>query len=207
MGKIVDFTDAEKNARVRDLETERKNFEQEHNGVSKDELEKAMDLISKATGKEHYIGTKKSPQSKVRFSQFIQGNWLYLREQKYFTSEEKVFLVDIQCNVSMGSNAIVDDIKSKTPFALTIVSIAEMLVTSRAKVSRVVNSLIKKGVLAKSISGDVSQGHYAKDYVLFVNPHIVYAGDKEKIPEHLKLQFNNVMKKNEVLKKIPNKLF
>jgi hypothetical protein len=82
-----------------------------------------------------------------------------------------------------------------------------MLGTSRAKVSRVVNSLIKKGVLAKSISGDVSQGHYAKDYVLFVNPHIVYAGDKERIPEHLKLQFNNVMKKNEVLKKIPNKLF
>ncbi|MBO9129448.1 MarR family transcriptional regulator [Bacillus sp. 165] len=166
MGKIVDFTEAEKNARARDLETERKNFEQEHNGVSKDELEKAMDLISKATGKEHYIGTKRSPQSRVRFAQFLQRNWEFLRCEKYFTGEEKVFLIDVQPNISMHSNAIVDDITKKPANALTIQGLADCLNTSRTKISRVVNALIKKGILAKAVSGDTRDVNQAKDYVL-----------------------------------------
>ncbi|WP_456303333.1 hypothetical protein, partial [Xenorhabdus szentirmaii] len=51
----------EKNARIRDLEIENEKFKQDHHEVSKDELEKAMETMAKATGKELYIGTKKSP--------------------------------------------------------------------------------------------------------------------------------------------------
>ncbi|MFC6604137.1 hypothetical protein ACFQDF_25565 [Ectobacillus funiculus] len=82
MSKIVDFEEAEKRARVRDLELEKKSFQQEHNGVSKDQLEKAMDLISQATGKEHYIGTKRAPQSRVRFVQFMQENLGHLNKKR-----------------------------------------------------------------------------------------------------------------------------
>ncbi|WP_042978646.1 MarR family transcriptional regulator, partial [Bacillus clarus] len=156
---------------------------------------------------ELYLGKKKKPSSKIRFSQFIQENWKFLRDEKYFTSEEKVFLTDLQCNVSMYSNAIVDDVKKKLPCALTIVTIAEVLKTSRPKVSRVVNSLIKKGVLAKSISGDFKDNQQAKDYVLFVNPNIIISGSKDDVSEHLVLQFKNVMSKNTVLSKLPIKLF
>ncbi|HGE5783179.1 MarR family transcriptional regulator [Bacillus cereus group sp. BfR-BA-01316] len=206
MNKILDFGQAEKNARQRDLESERKQYENNF-GFSKEEIEKAMEVISQATGEELYLGKKKKPSSKIRFSQFIQENWKFLRDEKYFTSEEKVFLTDLQCNVSMYSNAIVDDVKKKLPCALTIVTIAEVLKTSRPKVSRVVNSLIKKGVLAKSISGDFKDNQQAKDYVLFVNPNIIISGSKDDVSEHLVLQFKNVMSKNTVLSKLPIKLF
>ncbi|MGG0259460.1 MarR family transcriptional regulator [Bacillus mycoides] len=206
MNKILDFGQAEKNARQRDLESEKKQYENDF-GFSKEEIEKAMEVISQATGEELYLGKKKKPSSKIRFSQFIQENWKFLRDEKYFTSEEKVFLTDLQCNVSMYSNAIVDDVKKKLPCALTIVTIAEILKTSRPKISRVVNSLIKKGVLSKSISGDFKDNQQAKDYVLFVNPNIIISGSKDDVSEHLVLQFKNVMSKNTVLSKLPIKLF
>lgn len=59
MTKIVDFGQAERNARKRDFEIAENKFKQEHNDVSKSELEKAMEIMVKATGKNLYIGTKK----------------------------------------------------------------------------------------------------------------------------------------------------
>lgn len=168
---------------------------------------KLIEDMKEVTGEDYYIGKKKNPFDRVRFAQFIQENWLYLREKKYLINEEKNFLVDIQCNISFRSNAIVDNIKSKVPNALNINSIAEMLGTSRTRVSRIVNSLIKKGIFSKAISGDIKQPHQAKDYVLFVNPHIIYSGSRQQIEEHLTLQFKNQMKKNTTLKKLPVKLF
>lgn len=166
-----------------------------------------MKLLSQATGKDVYIGTKRSPQSKVRFAQFLQRNWGFLRQEKYFTSEEKVFLTDVQSNISMHSNAIVDDIMKKPANALTIQGLADCLNTSRTKISRVVNALIKKGILAKAISGDPKDVNQAKDYVLFVNPNIIYVGDKDAVEEHLVLMFKRQMKDNPTLKKLPQKLF
>ncbi|MBG9585528.1 hypothetical protein ABE42_41680 [Bacillus thuringiensis] len=198
---------AEKNARKRDLGIVNEQFKQDHNEVSKTELEKAMEIMTKATGKELYIGTKKSPQSKVRFAQFLQKNWEFLRKEKYLTSEEKIFLTDIQSNISMHSNAIVDDIMKKPANALTIQGLADCLNTSRTKVSRVVNTLIKKGIFAKAVSGDTCDINQAKDYVLFINPNIIYVGDKDDIKEHLVLMFKKQMKDNPTLKKLPQKLF
>ncbi|HFH7753218.1 TPA: MarR family transcriptional regulator, partial [Streptococcus agalactiae] len=109
--KVINFGQAEKNAIKRDLEIEQRYFEEEHNGIDQETVDEALKVLSKATGgKEIYIGTKKSPQSKVRFAQFLQKNWEFLRKEKYLTSEEKIFLTDIQSNISMHSNAIVDDI-------------------------------------------------------------------------------------------------
>ncbi|MGR5971026.1 hypothetical protein ACT7C1_35695 [Bacillus paranthracis] len=90
--KIVNFVEAEKNARKRDFELEQNMFQQEYNNVSKNELEQAMEIMAKATGKELYIGTKKSPQSKVRFAQFMQENMKFLSKQGYLTlSEKRIF--------------------------------------------------------------------------------------------------------------------
>lgn len=70
--KSVDFEQAERNARKRDFENEKDKFTEDHNGVDQEELNKAMAIMSKATGgKEIFIGTKRSPQSKVRFVQLI----------------------------------------------------------------------------------------------------------------------------------------
>ncbi|HFU9558865.1 TPA: MarR family transcriptional regulator, partial [Streptococcus agalactiae] len=188
--KVINFGQAEKNAIKRDLEIEQRYFEEEHNGIDQETVDEALKVLSKATGgKEIYIGTKKSPQSKVRFAQFLQKNWEFLRKEKYLTSEEKIFLTDIQSNISMHSNAIVDDIMKKPANALTIQGLADCLNTSRTKVSRVVNALIKKGIFAKAVSGDACDIKQAKDYVLFINPNIIYVGDKDDVKEHLVLMF------------------
>lgn len=207
MPNTIEFKQVEKNARIRDLEIENEKFKQDHNEVSKSELEKAMETMAKATGKELYIGTKKSPHSRVRFAQFLQKNWEFLRIEQYFTSEEKIFLTDVQSNISMHSNAIVDDIMRKPANALTIQGLADCLNTSRTKISRVVNALIKKGILAKAVSGHTTNVNQAKDYVLFINPNIIYVGDKDDIDEHLILMFKKQMKDNRILKKLPQKLF
>lgn len=206
--KIIDFGQAEQKAKQRDLEIENQQFIEEHNGVDQGAIDEALKVLSKATGgREIYIGTKKSPQSKVRFAQFLQKNWEFLRSEKYLTSEEKIFLVDVQSNVSMHSNAIVDDITRKPANPLTVQKLADCLNTSRTKVSRVVNALIRKGILAKAVSGDTKNINQAKDYVLFINPNVICVGDKDGIEEHLVLMFKKQMEDNPILKRLPQKLF
>ena len=70
-----------------------------------------------------------------------------------------------------------------------------------------VNALIKKGIFAKAVSGDTRDINQAKDYVLFINPNIIYVGDKDDVKEHLVLMFKKQMKDNPILKKLPQKLF
>ena len=204
MSKIVDFEEAEKRARVRDLELEKKSFQQEHNGVSQNELEKALDLISQATGKEHYIGTKKAPQSRVRFVQSMQGNLHFLYEKEYLTGREKIFLMDIMPYIAFSTNCIVIDIKVKNPAPASISEIAKLIGSARQNTSTVINSLVKKGLLFKGESG--IEGNNAKAYAIFVNPHVLYAGDKEHVNEALQVMFHKAMKMK-ILKDLPDKLF
>lgn len=70
--------------------------------------------------------------------------------------------------------------------------------------SHSVNSLVKKGILIKVESR--IEGNNAKIYSLFVNPHIIYAGDKENINEALRAIFYKAMKMK-ILKELPDKIF
>ncbi|WP_249652076.1 helix-turn-helix domain-containing protein [Lysinibacillus sp. D4A1_S13] len=202
---IINFGQAEEKARKRDFEIEQKQFEEEHHGIDQDAVDEAFKVLSKATGgKEIYIGTKKSPQSKVRFAQILQGNLNYLNKNDFLTGQEKIFLIDITPYVSFGSNALVFDIKEKTPVPMNITKLAEELGRGRNKTSEIVNSLVKKGLITYTESG--IEGHNAKAYSLFVNPHIIFAGDKDIVPEHLQVMFHKAMKMS-ILKGLPNKLF
>ena len=203
--KVINFGQAEKNARKRDLEIEHKYFEEEHNGIDQETVDKALKVLSKATGgKEIYIGTKKSPQSKVRFAQIMQENMKFLSKQGYLTLSEKGFLIDITPYISFYSNSIVFDVKAKNVIPMNISELAKELERPRDRTSKLVNTLVKKGILAKAESG--IEGSNAKAYSLFVNPHIIFAGDKDNIPEHLQVIFFKAMKMS-ILKQLPNKLF
>src|SRR5699024_2267910 len=125
----------------------------DHGGIPQEDIQDALALLSQGVGKDLYIGTKRSPQSKVRFVQLLQNNWNYLRQEKYLTSEEKVFLTDIQSLIGLNSNCIVDDVNKKNSSPLNQSEIAEVLETSKTKVSRVVNGLIRKGIIAKAETG------------------------------------------------------
>ncbi|MEM5682874.1 hypothetical protein AAHB64_02310 [Bacillus toyonensis] len=58
---------------------------------------------------------------------------------------------------------------------MNITKLAEELGRGRNKTSEIVNSLVKKGLITKAESG--IEGNNAKAYSLFVNPHIIFAGD------------------------------
>lgn len=202
---IIDFGQAEQKAKQRDLEIERQQFTEEHNGVDQGEVDKALKVLSQATGgKEIYIGTKRSPQSKVRFVQILQENLTYLSENDYLTSREKIFLFDIMQYVAFESNGIVLDIKAKNQTPINISEIAKLIKTERSHTSRIITSLVKKGLLFKGESG--IEGNNARASVIFVNPHVIYAGDKDNVNEALKLMFYKAMKMP-ILKNLPNKLF
>lgn len=204
MTKIVNFEQAERNARKRDLENEKEKFKNEHNGVDQEVVNQAMETLSKATGKDIYIGTKKSPQSKVRFAQFMQDNLAFLYEHKYLTAREKTFLFDIVPFIAFDNNGVVLDIKAKTPVPANVSEIANILKADRSNISKIINSLKKKGIIAKSESG--IDGNNAKAYAIFINPHVIYAGDKDNVNNALQVMFYKAMKMK-ILKDVPNKLF
>lgn len=201
---LIKFDEAEKNARKRDFHLEKLQHLVDHDGVSEQEMNNAIELLSKATGKEVYIGTKKAPQSKVRFAQYLQENLGYLYQQKYLSDREKIFLADIVPYIAFSSNCIVLDIKQKSTVPANISEIAKLINSNRSNTSVVINSLKKKGILAKAESG--IEGNNAKAYAIYINPHIIFAGDKENVNESLKTMFYKAMKMK-VLKDLPDKLF
>lgn len=202
---VIKLDQPERNARKRDFENEEILRTLEHFGVPQEAIYQATDVLSKAIGnKELFIGTKKSPQSRVRFAQSLQNNWEFLRLNKYFTSEEKVFLTDIKGHIGLGSNCIVDDVNKKNPSPLNQTEIANLLNTSKTKISRVVNGLIKKGIIAKAETG--IENNNVRAYSLFINPNILISGDKANVNETLQAMFKKAMNKKP-LKDLPDKLF
>ncbi|MEK4630553.1 helix-turn-helix domain-containing protein [Solibacillus sp. FSL R7-0682] len=184
------FEQAEKNARKRDFKNQKEKFKQDHSGVDQEEANNAMKTLSKATGKEVFIVTKRSPQSKVRFVQLIQDNWNYALETGFFTDEEMLFLMRIQRFLQFKSNCIVDDIHSRSAVPMTQKALAEKLGTSAPKISRLVNNLVDKGVIVKA-QGQKIEGNNARTYALFINPNIIYSGERDNVETTLKTLFIN----------------
>jgi len=201
---IIDFGQAEQKAKERDLEIEKQQFIEKHNGVDQGAVDEALKILSKATGgKEVYIGTKKSPQSKVRFVQLIQDNWNYALETGYFTDEEMLFLMRIQRFLQFKSNCIVDNIHSRNAVPMTQKQLAERLGTSAPTVSRIVKQLVEKGIIVKAV-GQRIEGNNVRTNALFINPNIIYSGERDNIETTLQALFVNT---KPLLKKFPIALF
>lgn len=189
MSKKVDFTEAERNARLRDFQNQKEDFKEKHNGVDEQELEKALSTLSQATsGKNVYVATKRSTQSKIKFAQFIQDNWNYALENSYFTDEEMLFLLRIQRFLQFKSNCIVDDIHSRSAVPMTQKQIAERLNTYSSQVSKIVKSLTNKGIIVKA-EGHKREGVNARTYALFLNPNLIYSGERDNVEVTLKTLF------------------
>lgn len=204
MGQTIDFSEAERKARERDSELEKLKYKLEHGGFSQEDIEKALTTLAGATNKSYYIGTRRSPQSKLRFAQFLQRNWKFLSQKKYLSSGEKAFLVDIVPFIGFDSGCIVVDPMPKNTVPAYIKEIAVMTSRNRSNVNMTINCLVDKGILAKAASG--VEGNNAKAYAIFVNPHVIYAGDKDNVNSTLQAMFFKAMKMD-VLKDLPDKLF
>lgn len=188
--------EAEKKARIRDYANSKV--------LTDEELEKASELQSKAAARGMLLIPERKIKSRAKFVQILQENWGYLNKNKYLTGEEKMFLTDILEYVAFGSNAVVEDIKKKQPIAMNQSAIAVALGRDKAKISKIVNSLVKKGIIAKSNTG--IEGNNTRSYVLFLNPHIIYSGDRDKVNEVLQIMFSKAMLMP-VLSEVPERLF
>ncbi|MGR3774152.1 helix-turn-helix domain-containing protein [Bacillus paramycoides] len=196
MTNTINLKQAEKNARLRDIE--------ESKILSEEEMYLANELQSKANLRGMKLVPERKVKNKAKFVQIIQDNWSYLQSISYLKNEEIVFLMSLIPFIGFGSNAIVDNPKKKQPLPLTQRELAKSLETSETKVSRVVKALYTKGIIARSES--VVENSNVKSYALFINPHILYAGDRDNIEEGLKIQFIKIMRAKP-LKDLPIKFF
>lgn len=191
---MVDLSDSEKQARLRDINN------------SKILTEEEMYLANELQAKANSYGMKLVPERKVKnkakFVQIIQQNFQYLFEINYLSNAEKVFLLDISMCVGFLSNCLVSDINSKEQIPLTQRELAKKIGRHETKVSPLIKNLIDKGIMSRSESG--VDGNNVRAYAIFINPHIMFSGNKDDINPTLKAMFTKVPKQ---LKNLPIKLF
>jgi hypothetical protein len=189
----VNFEEAEKNARLRDIQ----------NGkiLTEDELRLANELQAKANAKGMKLVPERRVKNRAKFAQIIQENWLYLIQSDYLKTEEIVFLNKIIGFIGFRSNCIVHDINAKEQIPMTQTEIAEKIGSSKNTVSRLVRQLIDKGIIGRFESG--REGINARMYALYINPNVILFGDRDAINQTLQTMF---IKRPKELKKLPIKL-
>ncbi|MEY8351647.1 MarR family transcriptional regulator [Bacillus cereus] len=186
MSKVVDFGQAEKNAKVRDSKIDSIYDQLQSGGYSEEEKRMLLQLLSKATGgEEYFIGKKKKPTDRVRFVQIIMDNMEYLNRIGYFTNAEQAFLLQISSYLEFKTNVIIeksnDDNDIETN-AATPSYLAEKLGKTRESVSKTMNSLLKKGVLGVAEAGmTTDDGRICTSRTWFVNPNIMCCSPKDSI--------------------------
>ncbi|PEW24233.1 MarR family transcriptional regulator [Bacillus thuringiensis] len=191
--KIVDFGQAERNSRLRDIENSKI--------LSEEEMQLANELQAKASSRGMKLVPERKVKSKVKFVQIIQDNLGYMMETEYLKNEEIKFLFRVMPYIAFRSNCIVDDIHKKNSVPMTQVDIAKVLGSSKQTINRIVNQLIDKGIIAKAESG--KDDFNARSYALFLNPNIIYCGDRDDVNETLQAMFKRA---NKQLKNLPQRI-
>lgn len=212
---------AEKKARLRELEQNINDFKTDENVSS------ILGLLESITG-EQYGPRRKKQNSNVAFDQRIIHNVEFLTEHKYLTLAEKGFLWDLAGFLEWNSNCIVEKQETKKtkkekmaeamigdnspPKTATVSYISRTMGLSRQRTSDIMNSLKEKGVLATADTGMITEnGRTCTSRTWFVNPNILYIGDKNEIDMGTQRIFMNSLKfiidKNGKKLKLPVRLF
>ncbi|MDF9506947.1 MarR family transcriptional regulator [Bacillus cereus] len=194
MTKFINLEEAERNARLRDIESSKI--------LSEEEIQLANELQAKASSRGMKLVPERKIKNKAKFVQIIQQNLQYLFEIDYLTNAEKVFLLNVSMCVGFLSNCLVNDINSKEQIPLTQRELAKKIGRHETKVSPLVRKLIDKGIIARSESG--VDNNNVRAYALFINPHIMFSGNRDEVNPTLKAMFKKVPKQ---LKNLPIKLF
>jgi hypothetical protein len=186
---ILDFDQAEKNARKRD-------FEKDSEARSRaEELKKSLlEQLKDLTGEEHFVGTSKDPFAGEPFNQTMHRNLDLLNQIGYLTTAEESFLFRIQAYLEFKSNVIIcreDKFKKKRknvveddfelPKSATISDIAEMLGRTREKTSKVMNSLKRKEILLNPEGAGhvIENGRTVSPRTWIVNPYIMICAPRK----------------------------
>lgn len=129
-------------------------------------------------------------KNRARFTQLINENVEYLVERRYLSTAELGFLSVLATAVEMHSNALVERIPDdegegyvSTGQYLTVTQIARKAGCSVRWANRMVNELIRKGILYELVDTESLKAHgrAVEERPLFMNPEIFFAGDKNRI--------------------------
>jgi hypothetical protein len=221
--KVLDFREAEKNARKRDFEVDAKQREQAE-GLKKSTLQE----LEKIYGKKFFIAEEKDIFAGEPFNQVIHRNLDLLVQIDYLTDLEKSFLFSIQAYLEFKSNVIIcreDKFKRKKrnieddfdlPNAATVSDIAEIIGKSRVQTSRIMNGLKKKEILLNPEGAGqvIDNGRTVSPRTWIVNPYILICAPRKNSVKLDKLtmrlfqhSLKNLKDKNGKKVKLPVRFF
>lgn len=161
------FDEAERKARVRDLQNRYIN----------------LDLVNQEEKKANEQGftiIKKRDTHGAGFVQTLKGNIKVLMKKKYLSFIELGFLLAMADLYEMHSNAIVNP---ETNRFMSVNEIAEYFGRDRSGTSKLINSLIEKGIIYEFVNTDELRefGRPVTERPLFINPEIVFCGERNRI--------------------------
>ncbi|MGE7875536.1 hypothetical protein [Bacillus paramycoides] len=191
------------------------------NGEAASLFEAFKEEYREITGKDIDFYEKKSQNRKVAFVQFMQHNIQTLVENDYLTTAQESFLFKISGYIDFQTNIIVErDYKNSRnkkneadlPKAANINYIADLVGIHRTNASKLMNQLKEKGILGTAETGMVTEdGRICTSRTWFVNPNVMYCGDKADIDKTVQFIFRDALKnikdKNGKKIKLPVKLF
>lgn len=184
---IINFEDAETNAKVRDSKI---NYIYEkltsNNGFSEEDKAMMLQVLNKISGgEEYFIGKKRKPSDRVKFVQIITDNINYLCKIGYLSNSEKAFLMDLVPYIEFKTNILVERVNEQHEFAsdsATPSYLAKELGRDRSKISKMMNGLMYKGILAVAESGTTTEdGRTCTSRTWFMNPNIMCCSPKDGI--------------------------
>ncbi|QGG46340.1 MarR family transcriptional regulator [Heliorestis convoluta] len=132
-------------------------------------------------------------KNKALFSQIISENVHYLSINNYLSSPERAFLFFLSSVLEMHSNALMipidktkykkEDKNSLLGMYMTISDICRIFKISRTQASKNINALLKKGIVLEYVNSSMKEKHgrVVGERPLFLNPEIIFAGDRNRI--------------------------
>lgn len=196
MSLSKNLANAEKKARVKDLEREKSN-----QVLSQEEMEAAQKLQTKAQGRGMILVPEKRVKNRDKFVQINQVNMIHLNAIDYIEKKEKILLFDISPYVGLVSNCLVHNVEDKVQVPMTLTELAMKIGRTVNNISPIVNSLINKGIIAKSETG--LDGNNGRAYALYLNPNVMYSGNRDNVNPTLQTMFFKVPKE---MRNLPNPL-
>ena len=144
-----------------------------------------VDLVSVANeerkaNEQGYGLYKLEQKNKATFVQGIKDNLDVLIRTQYLTNAELGFLFSLSPLVEYHSNAVTDQ---ETGQFMTVSDLATYLNRSRESCSRVLSKLIEKGMIHEFVDAQEIKefNRNVSRRPLFMNPEIIYAGDRNKV--------------------------
>lgn len=197
--KVIDLLgEAEKKAKLRDSKINSIHEQLEMGGYSEEEKEMLLKILTKTTGDEYFIGKKKKPTDRVKFVQIIMDNYNYLLKINYLTNAEKAFLMDLVPYIEFKTNILVERANEENEFdsdSATPSYFAKELKRDRSKISKMMNVLMKKGLLAVAETGTTTEdGRICSSRTWFVNPNIMCCSPKDGVDKATQKIFKKALR-------------